>query len=262
MRKCRIWLLAAGVLMAGMLAGCGSGNTQAADAAQTGSAAQAPGDTQETNAAQGTSAAQAVSSAQAAVSGEEAEAGAENSSSAPAENAAEEGKPDGTDAAGEAGNTLVVYFSATGNTERVAEMIAEAAGGDLFELEPVEPYTDEDLNYRDDNSRTSKEYADASLREVELIAATVDGFSEYEHIFVGYPIWWGVAAWPVDTFVKANDFTGKTVIPFCTSGSSGLGRSGELLAEMAGSGEWLEGMRFGSSVSEEDVAAWVEGLGL
>ena len=97
---------------------------------------------------------------------------------------------------------------------------------------------------------------------MELVASTVEGFDEYDNVFIGYPVWWGIAAWPVNTFIEANDFTGKTVIPFCTSASSGLGESGELLAELAGTGEWLEGMRFRSSVSEEDVAAWVEGLGL
>ena len=163
---------------------------------------------------------------------------------------------------GTEGKTLVVYFSATGNTERVAEMIAETTGGDLFELELSDPYTDEDLNYNDENSRVSQEYADESLRNVELVATTTEGFDEYENVFVGYPVWWGIAAWPVNTFIEANDFTGKTVIPFCTSASSGLGESGELLAELAGTGEWLEGMRFRSGASEEDVVTWVESLGL
>ena len=97
---------------------------------------------------------------------------------------------------------------------------------------------------------------------MELVSATVEGFDEYETVFVGYPVWWGIAAWPVNTFIEVNDFTGKTVIPFCTSSSSGLGESGELLAELAGTGDWQEGMRFRSSVSEEDVTAWVESLGL
>ena len=144
----------------------------------------------------------------------------------------------------------------------MAEMIAEATCGDLFELEPADPYTDEDLNYNDENSRVSQEYADESLRNVELVAATMEGFDEYENVFVGYPVWWGIAAWPVNTFIEANDFTGKTVIPFCTSASSGLGESGELLAELAGTGDWLEGMRFRSGASEEDVVTWVESLGL
>ena len=160
------------------------------------------------------------------------------------------------------GGTLVVYFSATGNTEEAAGYIASLTGGDLFELEPVEPYTSEDLNYSDDNSRVSLEYADESLREVELAADTVENWDDYDTVFIGYPIWWGIAAWPVDNFIEANDFTGKTVIPFCTSASSGLGQSGELLAEMAGTGEWLEGQRFSSRVSEADVEEWLSGLGL
>ena len=158
--------------------------------------------------------------------------------------------------------TLVAYFSATGNTEEAANYIAQFTGGDLFELEPAEPYTSDDLNWRDDNSRVSQEYYDESLRNVELIADTVENWDSYDTVFIGYPIWWGVAAWPVDTFVKANDFTDKTIIPFCTSTSSGLGQSGELLAELAGTGDWQEGMRFRSSVSEADVQEWLEGLNL
>lgn len=130
---------------------------------------------------------------------------------------------DGADEASASGNVLVVYYSATGNTEEAANMIADATGGDLFELEPVEPYTDDDLNYGDENSRVSQEYADESLRDVELVSTTVEGFEEYDTVFIGYPIWWQVAAWPVDSFVENNDFTGKTVITFATSASSGLG---------------------------------------
>ena len=141
----------------------------------------------------------------------------------------------------ENGGVLVVYYSATGNTEAVAGYIAEATGGDLFELEPAEPYNDADLNWTDENSRVTLEHEDESLRDVELVADTVDNWDSYDTVFIGYPIWWGIAAWPVDTFVEANDFTGKTVIPFCTSSSSGLGQSGELLSEMAGTGDWLEG---------------------
>lgn len=162
----------------------------------------------------------------------------------------------------EAGNTLVVYFSATGNTEQAATYIADITGGGLFELEPADPYTDEDLNYNNEDSRVSQEYADESLRDVELVSDTVENWDSYDTVFIGYPIWWGIAAWPVDSFVKANDFTGKTVVPFCTSSSSGLGESGELLAELAGTGDWLEGERFSSSVSEDAVQTWIENLGL
>ena len=163
---------------------------------------------------------------------------------------------------GESGGVLVVYYSATGNTEAVAGYIAEATGGDLFELEPVEPYSDADLNWTDENSRVTQEHEDESLRDVELATDTVDNWDSYDTVFIGYPIWWGIAAWPVDGFVEANDFTGKTVIPFCTSSSSGLGQSGELLAEMAGTGDWQDGERFRSSASQEDVTEWVDSLGL
>lgn len=160
------------------------------------------------------------------------------------------------------GNTLVVYYSATGNTEGVANYIAEATGGDLFELEPAEPYTDADLDWTDDNSRVTREHDDPELRDVELVADTVENWDSYDTVFIGYPIWWGIAAWPVNGFVEANDFTGKTVIPFCTSSSSDIGDSGQLLEEMAGTGTWLEGMRFRGSASESDVAEWIDGLDL
>lgn len=160
------------------------------------------------------------------------------------------------------GRVLVAYFSATGNTAAVAGMIAGAAGAELFALEPVTPYTDADLDYNDSGSRTSQERADPALQEVPLASATVDGWDTYDTVFVGYPIWWGGAAWPVNGFVTGNDFAGKRVIPFCTSASSGLGRSGERLAELAGSGDWAEGRRFSAGASGEEIAAWVAELGL
>ena len=157
---------------------------------------------------------------------------------------------------------LVAYFSATGNTEAVAGYIAQATGGDLFEITPADPYTVDDLNWTDENSRVVYEYENPDERDTELASDTPDGWEDYDVIFLGYPIWWYDAAWPVDGFVEANDFTGKTVIPFCTSSSSGLGESGELLAELAGTGDWQEGQRFPSSASQADVEAWVDGLGL
>ena len=159
-------------------------------------------------------------------------------------------------------DTLVVYFSATDNTQRVARIIAGTLDADIFELEPVEPYTSADLNWSDSQSRVSREHEDASLQDVELVNAVPDNWDSYDTVFVGYPIWWGGAAWPVNEFITSNDFTGKTVIPFCTSSSSGLGQSGELLAQMAGEGDWQEGKRFSSGVSEDDVTEWVESLDL
>lgn len=162
----------------------------------------------------------------------------------------------------ETGKTLVIYYSASGNTARVAKDIAEAAGADLFEIVPTEVYTSEDLNWTNPDSRVSREHDDESLRDVPLTTTEVPDWDSYDTVFIGYPIWWGIAAWPVDTFVKNNDFTGKTVIPFATSSSSGMGQSGSLLADMAGTGEWQEGQRFSSGVSSDDVQSWVNGLGL
>ena len=162
----------------------------------------------------------------------------------------------------ETGKTLVVYYSASGNTERVAKDIAEAAGADLFEIVPTEVYTSDDLDWTNSDSRVSREHDDESLRDVPLTTTEVPDWDSYDTVFIGYPIWWGIAAWPVDTFVKNNDFTGKTVIPFATSSSSGMGQSGSLLADMAGTGEWQEGQRFSSGVSSDEVQSWVNGLGL
>lgn len=189
-----------------------------------------------------------------ASSSSESEVSSEVSSQAPVSSQAQD--------TGSGSNVLVVYYSATGNTAQVAQYIADSTGGDLFEIQPVEPYTDDDLNWTDDNSRVSQEHADESLRDVELVADTVDNWDQYDTVFIGYPIWWGIAAWPVDGFVEANDFSGKTVIPFCTSSSSGLGESGQLLADMAGTGDWQEGQRFRSGASQEDVQSWIEELGL
>ncbi len=190
---------------------------------------------------------------------EKAEQSSETSSASQSEN--EDNTVD-TDVESTGGKTLIVYYSASGNTEEVANYIASATGGDLFEIVPTEIYTNADLDWTDDDSRVSREHDNEDERDVPLVSDTVDNWDEYDTVFIGYPIWWGIAAWPVDGFIKANDFTGKTVIPFCTSSSSGLGESGELLEEMAGTGEWLEGERFRSGASGETVRSWVEGLGL
>ena len=158
------------------------------------------------------------------------------------------------------GKVLVVYFSASGNTKRVAEDIAEAAGGDLFEIVPTEVYTSNDLNWTNSDSRVSREHDDESLRDVPLTTTEVENWDDYDTVFIGYPIWWGIAAWPVDNFVKNNNFSDK--IPFATSSSSGMGQSGTLLEEMAGTGDWQDGQRFSSGASQSAVADWVSGLGL
>lgn len=160
------------------------------------------------------------------------------------------------------GKILVAYYSATGSTKAVAETIAETTGADLFEITPKDPYSDDDLDWTNDDSRVSKEHVDESLRDVELTSTTPENWDSYDTVLIGYPIWWGIAAWPVDHFVTDNDFSRKTVIPFCTSASSGIGDSGNLLEKMGGTGDWQEGQRFSSGASASDVNAWVESLGL
>lgn len=131
-----------------------------------------------------------------------------------------------------------------------------------YEITPVEPYTSDDLNWTNSSKWVSREHDDESLRDIALTEITPADWDSYDTVLIGYPIWWGIAAWPVDNFVKGNDFTGKTVIPFCTSSSSGLGDSGNLLEEMAGTGDWQEGHRFSSGASDADAADWVASLNL
>lgn len=218
------------------------------------------GGNENSSSSQASSSAPESSAAESSASESSSEASSEISREAPS--SSEVSSQAQAEDTGSGSSVLVVYYSATGNTAEVAQYIADSTGGDLFEIQPVEPYTDDDLNWTDDNSRVSQEHADESLRDVELVADTVDNWDQYDTVFIGYPIWWGIAAWPVDGFVEANDFSGKTVIPFCTSSSSGLGQSGELLADMAGTGDWQEGMRFRSGASQEDVQSWIEELGL
>lgn len=172
------------------------------------------------------------------------------------------GKPETPDAPDtpSGSRVLVAYFSGSGNTEAVAESIADTLDADIFEITPVDPYTDADLNWTVSTSRVNREHENEALRDIELVADTADNWDDYDIVFIGYPIWWGIAAWPVNGFVEANDFSGKTVIPFCTSTSSGLGQSGELLEEMAANGNWLEGHRFSERPSQADIQNWIDSL--
>ena len=159
-------------------------------------------------------------------------------------------------------SVLVAYFSATGNTAGVAQAIADQLGADMFAITPTVPYTAEDVDYNDPNSRTSIERNDPN-RSVELTAVVPPNFDAYTTVFVGFPIWWGSASWAMDGFAAGNDFTGKTVVPFCTSGSSSIGGSGQRLAELAGStGTWVEGRRFSAGASADEIATWIAELGL
>ena len=155
-------------------------------------------------------------------------------------------------------DVLVAYFSATGTTKGVAEKIASVTGGDLYEILAKDPYTDEDLNYNDSSSRSTKEQNDKDVRpEIGSEDLSLEG---YTTIYLGFPIWWGEEPRILDTFVEKYSFEGITVIPFCTSGGSGIGRSGPNMEALAGSGTWLEGERFSASVSEADLQSWIDEL--
>ena len=155
---------------------------------------------------------------------------------------------------------LVVYYSAQGHTEDVASKIASNLNADIFKVEPVEEYTSSDLNYNNSSSRVSKEHEDETLRDIKLKNTKVDNWDSYDTVLIGYPIWWGIASWPINNFVKENDFTGKTVIPFCTSASSGIGNSDKLLKELTTTGNWKDGVRFSSSASDGDRKAWTDSM--
>ena len=162
----------------------------------------------------------------------------------------------------EGGGVLVVYYSATGSTEKVAGYIADALNADTFAITPAEPYTSDDLNWRDTDSRVSREHDDPALRTVELESASVENWDSYDTVFIGYPIWWGEAPRIVSTFVESYDFSGKTVVPFCTSGGSGMGSSGANLEELTSGATWMEGHRLNGSDSQDTVMEWVNSLGL
>lgn len=153
--------------------------------------------------------------------------------------------------------TLVAYFSATGTTKEIAEKIANLTNADLYEILPAQPYTSEDLDWKDANSRTTQEQNDSLIRPE--IASEPLSLDTYSTIYIGYPIWWGEEPRILDTFVESYDFEEITIIPFCTSSSSGIGQSEENLAQKAGSGNWLEGQRFSGNTSEDTLESWIQG---
>lgn len=154
--------------------------------------------------------------------------------------------------------TLVIYFSRTGNTKAIAQKIMNIENADGYEITALEPYSDDDINYVNSASRATMEQNDLTARP-KIGSATIS-LEAYDRIYLGYPIWWGQAPRIMDTFVETYDFSGKTVIPFCTSGSSNIGSSAERLSSLAKSGNWLTGTRFGAGASESDVKAWIDGL--
>ncbi len=162
--------------------------------------------------------------------------------------------PEGTN-----GKVLVAYFSATSTTKGVAEKIAKSTGGTLYEITPAEPYTAADLNYSDSNSRSTKEQNDSSARPE--IVGSVKSMDEYDIIFLGYPIWWGEAPKIIYTFLESYDFNGKTIVPFCTSGGSGVGSSATHLHGLVSGATWLNGTKLSGSASQSSIDEYVAGLG-
>lgn len=159
------------------------------------------------------------------------------------------------------GKILVAYFSATGTTRPIAENLAEAAGADLFEIVPADPYSDEDLDYNNDSCRANQEQQDENARpEIE---GTVENMDQYDTVFIGHPIWWGEEPRIIDTFVESYDLSGKTVVDFCTSGGSGVSQSESNLKELCpDSVNWLDAKRFESNAGPADAEAWLEELGI
>lgn len=160
----------------------------------------------------------------------------------------------------EQSKTLVVYFSAENHTKNVALKIKDALNTDIFEVSPKAKYTKEDLDYNNINSRVYKEHNNKNLQDIELEETTVENWNSYTTIFIGYPIWWGDSAWPINTFVKNNDFNNKKVIPFCTSSSSSIGNSAKNLSSLANTGTWQDGICFTANMSDSDITTWLDNL--
>ena len=241
----RIISIVMAALLAASLAACGSSTQAETTEAQTEAQTE---DGEQKEAAENTSAETEAKQEETAPT--ETEPAAE----APSTEAAAEPESD----AAAHSDVLVAYFSATGTTKGVAEKIASITGGDLYEILAAQPYTEDDLNYNDDNSRSTTEQNDKNVRpEIGSEDISLEG---YKTIYLGFPIWWGEEPRILDTFVEKYNFDGITVIPFCTSGGSGIGRSGPNMEALAGSGTWLEGERFSGSVSEADLQSWIDGL--
>lgn len=156
--------------------------------------------------------------------------------------------------------TLVIYYSAQNHTRTIAEKIAKNLGADLYEITPEIPYSEEDLDWMSPNARCLKEHDDESLRDIKLVNTEIENWDGYERVIICYPIWWGIAAWAVNSFIKTKNFGNKIVIPVAVSHSSPLDESGKLLEKDAGSGEWKEGIRFYQDASDDEIKTWTGSL--
>lgn len=200
---------------------------------------------------EGTSSKESTSSAVESTSSEEAE---NIESTAPTESESE------TPATSQGSNILVAYFSATNTTEGVAEHIANGLNAELFEIVPEQPYTSADLDWNDNDSRSTIEMNDPNARPA--ISGSVENMEQYDIVLIGYPIWWGEAPRIISTFMESYDFSGKTIVPFCTSGGSGIDSSAANLEQLTSGAQWLEGHRLNGSDSQDEVMEWVNSLGL
>ena len=258
MKKMLPFIVTAAMLLT--LAACGGSPTQSSE---SGSVPQTSSSQPETPSSSGVSSqpAESTSSETETPSSEPNSSSSQGEPASSPESRAPESNPAPSEPEEQPGNkVLVAYFSATNTTEGVAQTIAASVGADLYEITPAQPYTSADLNYNDDNSRSTKEMNDPSARPE--ISGSVADMSQYDIVFLGYPIWWGEAPRIINTFVESYDFSGKTIVPFCTSGGSGIGSSATNLQSSASGATWLSGRRFGGGVSQSEIAEWVNGLGL
>ena len=236
-KKILTFLLAVGMLFA--LAACSSGNTKTESSSDAASSQ---------NISEESTVPDAAPSDEIQVTEPSEHSGAEAEASENPEPEAEGSK------------ILVAYFSATGNTAGIAQQLAEGLGADLYEIVPETPYTSDDLNYSDSNSRSSVEMNDPDARPA--ISGAVENMEQYDAVLIGYPIWWGEAPRIMSTFIENYDFSGKTLAAFCTSASSGFGSSDSALREAADSATWLDGIRLSGGASSEEILEWANGLGI
>lgn len=252
MKKIVTLLLAAGMIFS--LAACSGGNT----AAENNSNADSSQNMSEESSVPDTTSPQNISE-ESTVS--DTAPSDETQETEPLENLeAEAEASENPDPETEGGKILVAYFSATGNTEGIAQQLADGLGADLYEIVPETPYTSDDLNYGDSSSRSSVEMNDPDARPA--ISGSVENMEQYDAVLIGYPIWWGEAPRIMSTFIESYDFSGKTLAAFCTSASSGFGSSDSALREAADSATWLDGIRFSSGASSEEILEWANGLGI
>lgn len=246
MKKLAVFLLT--FLMAASLAAC-AGNSESTETSTTGVESHVPEDASAPGSVEDTS----------ETENSKAEVEPESDSAQPDET--EETEPAlETDTGAEGTKVLVAYFSATNTTEGVAEQIANGLNADLYEIVPAEPYTDADLDYNDNNSRSTLEMNNPDARPA--ISGSVENMEQYDIVFIGYPIWWSEAPRIVSTFVESYDFSGKTIVPFCTSGGSGIGSSASNLEQLTSGATWLDGQRLNGGDSQDTIMEWVSSLGL